>query len=245
MRNTISPSRKSAFAAAILAIGLTASLSLAGCSKAKDETAKDTPSTQKNAPVTKPASGTETPTPPNTAAAENSLAGAAGTYDIDAGHSHVLFRITHLGVSSSYGQFIKIGGTFTLDADPAKSSVELTIDAASIFTADKKRDEHLKSPDFLNVQQFPTITFKSTSVKALDEKKYEVVGDLSLHGVTKPVTVTMEHIGAGVSPADNKTFLTGFEGEFTIKRSEFGMNYMPGALGEDIRVIVAVEGARQ
>lgn len=170
---------------------------------------------------------------------------AAGTnYDVDKSHSAILFRVKHLGIGYTYGHFRDFSGAFTLDeATPASSSVEFTVKLDSVDTNDEKRDQHLKSPDFFGVNQFPTMTFKSTSVKKGEDGKYAVTGDLSLHGVTKSVTITMAKTGEGDDPYGNHR--VGFEGIFQVKRSEFGMDKMLQAAGDDIRIIVAVEGIRK
>src|SRR5262249_11217423 len=103
-------------------------------------------------------------------------------------------------------------------------------------------DQHLKGPDFFNVKQFPTMSFKSSKMKAVDARTYEVTGDLTLHGVTRPVTVTLERIGTAKGMGGETR--TGFETTFTIKRSDFGMKYMIPAVGDEVKVIVAVEGVQ-
>lgn len=163
-------------------------------------------------------------------------------YKIDNVHSAVLFRVKHLGVSYCYGRFNEIEGKFSL-ADDANNSIEVTIKADSIDTNDKKRDEHLRNPDFFSVKQFPTITFKSKEFKKVGTNKYKVTGDLSLHGVTRTISVDLDHVGTGKDPWGGMR--TGFEGSFEVKRSEYGMNYMPDGLGEDIRITVALEGIKQ
>lgn len=168
-------------------------------------------------------------------------AAAGGNYEIDPVHSTVIFQCKHLGTSWAFGRFDKISGTFQLDADkPEKSMVDVTIDAASINTADAKRDGHLKSPDFLDVKQFPTATFKSKSVAKKGDHVYAVTGDLTLHGVTKSVTLEMEHTGAIDHPKMGKK--TGFFGTLTISRSAYGIAYMPDGLGDDVKLMLSVEG---
>ncbi len=218
----------------------------AGCKK--DDKSKKNDKSGEKAP--KPAADTditpkpgEQPAPPP--AAKNSLADAAGTYELDPGHSVALFRVKHFGVSYVHGRFNKVTGTMVLDPDLGKTSVNIEVTADSVFTALKKRDDHLRSPDFLNSKQFPKITFTSESVRAAGEKKYEVSGELDLHGVKKPVKATFEHVGAAAHPMDPNAFLTGFEGTFTVKRSDFGMNYMQGGLGDEVVITVAVEAKRK
>ncbi len=199
-----------------------------------------------NATATSPAKAAKPPVKKGDAPAKKgvpTLADAKGSYKIDPGHSVAVFAVSHAGLSTSYGRFNKMSGALTVDADAAKSSIELEIDAKSIFTADRKRDEHLLGPDFFNVAQFPTITLKSKSITAVGDGQYTIKGDLTLHGVTKEVSTTMKHVGAGEFAMD-KSFRTGFEGEFRIKRSDFDMKNMIGPVGDDVRVIISIEAIR-
>jgi len=117
------------------------------------------------------------------------------------------------------------------------------VKADSLDSANADRDKHLKGPDFFNVKQFPTLAFKSTRVRALGDKDYEVTGDLTFHGVTRPVTVKLERIGTGKGMRGETR--TGFEATFAIKRSDFGMKYLIPAVGDEVRIIAAVEGIRE
>ncbi|MDQ7007169.1 MAG: YceI family protein [Acidobacteriota bacterium] len=167
---------------------------------------------------------------------------AADTYKIDPVHTNVIFAIEHLGVSKFHGRFNDVSGTFTIDkADPAASSIHLEIKAASVDTHSEKRDNHIKSPDFFNVRQFPVITFKSTKVSAKG-KTWTISGDLSFHGVTRNITVDFHLIGEGKDPWGN--YRAGGTVRFTIKRSDFGMKYMQGPLGDEVEIIVNIEGIR-
>src|SRR5581483_4599612 len=149
-----------------------------------------------------------------------------------------------LNIGYAYGRFNDLSGTVVVDEQkPANCAFDLTVKADSIDTANAKRDGHLKSPDFLNVKEFPTITFKSKEVKPLKANAYEVTGDLTLHGVTKSVKVQLNRTGAGAYPYGGQG--VGFETNFSIRRSEFGMTGMPGALGEDIWLIVSFEAAKK
>ena len=148
-----------------------------------------------------------------------------------------------MGVTDFYGAFKQVSGTVSLDAaDPAKSSVELTIPVESVDTRNEKRDQHLKSPDFFNAAQFPTITFKSTKVEA-NGGIYKVTGDLTLHGVTKPLTVEFKK--GGESKGQKGEVKTGGETHFAIKRSDFDMKFMAGPLGDDVNIILSLEGAKE
>ena len=165
----------------------------------------------------------------------------AETFEVDPVHSVVIFRIKHLNVSAFYGRFNEVKGSFTVD-DGGAGAVDITIVAASVDTANARRDGHLKSPDFFSAKQFPEITFKSKSLKKLEGNRYEAKGTLSLHGVSKEITVALERIGSGEAM---NAYRTGFEGTFTIKRSDFGMKWRLDMLGDEIRVIMGIEGMRK
>jgi polyisoprenoid-binding protein YceI len=182
------------------------------------------------------------------AAAVLTLAGAAVaapvTYKVDGAHSFVVFKVVHLNVANAYGRFNDVTGTVVADEEaPEKGSIDIQIKAESIDTGNEKRDQHLKGPDFLNTQQFPMVTFKSKSIKKTSDKEYEVTGDLSMHGVTKPVTAKLVKIGEGKGMRGE--YRAGAEARFQVKRSEFGITYMPEGLSEEVDVIVALEGIRQ
>jgi polyisoprenoid-binding protein YceI len=176
--------------------------------------------------------------------APHPLSSAADTYTIDPVHSSVTFRVKHLGVSYSFGRFDEIAGSFTLDAEKAENSkVSVEVKTGSVDTGNGKRDAHLKSPDFFDAKQFPTATFTSTSVKSAGDKKYSVTGDLALHGVTKPITIEMELVGRGEGMRGEQ--LAGVFGTVTLKRSDFGINYMPDGLGDDVLLTVSFEGDKK
>ncbi len=168
---------------------------------------------------------------------------AADEFAVDPMHSGVNFKISHLGLSWIHGRFDNYSGSFTLDgADPGKSSFTLTIKTESIDTNNSKRDDHLRSPDFFNAKQFPAITFKSTAVKPAKDG-YEVTGDLTLHGVTKPVTFTL--LGGRKAEFPKGVQRTGFSTELVLKRSEFGMTKFGEMLGDDVHVAVSFEGTKK
>jgi polyisoprenoid-binding protein YceI len=165
------------------------------------------------------------------------------TFKVDPVHSSIVFGIKHFGVTDFYGDFKDISGTVTLDtADASKSSVELTVPVASLDTRNEKRDQHLKSPDFFNAAQFPAITFKSTKIEGAGDT-YKVTGDLSIHGVTKPITVDFKKGGEG--KGGKGEVRGGGETRFTIKRSDYDMKFMAGALGDDVNLILSLEGVKQ
>jgi polyisoprenoid-binding protein YceI len=169
-----------------------------------------------------------------------SLCFAGETYQADTIHSSVVFRVKHMNTSYAWGRFNDITGTFSIDkANLAESKLDFKVKTDSIDTANAKRDQHLKGPDFFNVVQHKTISFVSKSVTPVGES-YEVNGDLTLHGVTKPVTVKVSPTGEGAGPMGGK--IAGIEATFTIKRSEFGMNKMVGPVADDVWVTVSVEG---
>ncbi|MDI1290457.1 MAG: YceI family protein [bacterium] len=166
---------------------------------------------------------------------------SAAAFNVDGGHSSVVFKIKHQKVANFYGRFNDVSGTFVLDAaTPESSAIEIKVVSDSVDSANAKRDQHLKSADFFSVKEFPEITFKSTSTKKVSDGVYEVTGDLAFHGVTKAITAKVTDTGTGEGRGGSK--IAGMEATFTIKRSEFGMNFMPGGLGEEVDLIVALEG---
>jgi polyisoprenoid-binding protein YceI len=167
------------------------------------------------------------------------------TYRVDPVHSFVLFRVKHMNTAYAYGRFNSFSGTIVVnEQDPSKSSVEFEIDANSIDTGNSQRDDHLRSPDFFNVRQYPKITFKSTSIRRINANTFEVKGDLTMRGTTRPLTVRVTYVGKGRNPRGQE--IIGFETTFTIKRSEFGVSYgLNGGLSDEVRVTIAVEAVRQ
>jgi len=175
-----------------------------------------------------------------------SLSLAADTYEVDPVHSFVIFRCLNLAQASSvfiYGRFTDIKGRIVVDKDPAKSSVEIVINADSLDTGVPDRDKHLKSPDFLNTKQFPTITFKSKKVEAIGKNRFRVTGDLTLHGVTRPITVTVTKVGEGKNFKGMQVI--GFETTFTIKRSDFGMKGLMNVAADEVTLTIAIMGIRK
>ncbi len=165
---------------------------------------------------------------------------AATTYTVDTVHSAVIFSTTHMNTSRAYGRFNDITGTFTIDMEkPETSKVEIEIKVESVDTANSGRDDHLRGPDFFDVKEFPMATFASSSVKKIDDKKWNVTGPLNLHGVKKDVTIALELTGEGKGREGEA--LIGFHGTFQIKRSDFGIKYGLGMLGDTVDLIVSVE----
>lgn len=172
--------------------------------------------------------------------AQDAAADEVGSYKIDKTHSYALFRITHLNVGANYGMIQEPTGTFEQTADGIK--VEAVLEVDKIDTANEARDKHLKGPDFFNAKQFPQMSFKSTASKKV-EGGYEVTGDLTIKGTTKPVTVTLKKVGAGKGMKGE--FRVGYETEFVVNRLEYGITWNPGAVGNDVKVILAFEAVKQ
>lgn len=178
------------------------------------------------------------------AVASLSPAVAADTYEFDPAHSTIGFRIRHL-FSDVSGRFNKFSGKIVYDeAAPEKSSVDVTIQADSIDTANAKRDAHLKNPDFFDVEKYPELTFKGKKVEKKDAKTFVVTGDLTIHGVTREVPVTVEFLGKGKG-MDGEP-VSGWGASITIDRNEFGVTYnglVEGSeiLGDEVKIDIQVE----
>lgn len=177
------------------------------------------------------------------------LAAAAGTWVIDTAHTNIGFSARHAMVAKVRGAFDDFAGSFTIDGDNlSASTAELTIQAASIGTKNADRDAHLKSPDFLDVESFPTITFTSTAVE-VDGNDITLTGDLTIHGVTKSVEVAYEFVGLSQDPWGNTK--AGFEGSTKISRKEFGLVYNAALetggvlIGDEIKIELDVEATKQ
>lgn len=167
----------------------------------------------------------------------------AAEYAIDTAHSSALFKVKHLDTAYFYGMFKDVSGTVSFDpANAGAASIDVTIASASVDTRSENRDNHVKSPDFLNAKQFPTITFKSKSVKASGDR-LEVTGDLTLHGVTREITVQAERTGGGTHPRSGKE-IVGFHASFTVDRTAHDMNFMVGPLGPEIEFVLSIEAAK-
>lgn len=170
------------------------------------------------------------------------------SYTIDKSHSEALFQVRHL-VTRVRGRFDDFEGTLNFDAgNPGASSVSVTIQATSIDTNEKDRDTHLRSADFFDVEKFPQVTFKSTSITGSGEN-YRVVGDLTIHGVTKEVTLPATFLGTAKDPWGNDR--VGFESELTINRKDFGLNWNTALeaggflVGDDIKISLSVQAIEQ
>ena len=169
---------------------------------------------------------------------------AAENYTIDSVHSYVLFKINHLNIGNSHGRFDDPRGSFTWDdANPANSRFELELQAVKVDTDNEKRDKHLRGPDFFSADQHAVISFKSTAIKPVKPDTFEISGMLTMLGQNHPLTVTAVHTGHGKDPWGN--YRRGFETTFTIKRSQWGMDFMLSGLSDDVEITVSVEGVRQ
>lgn len=164
------------------------------------------------------------------------------SYTIDPAHTYPYFKISHLGFSTMMGRFNKTEGKLTFDEKKGTGSVEITIDANSVDTAHEKRDKHLRSPDFLNTGEFPTITFKSTKANVKDGKG-KVDGNITIMGVTKPITLNVTAMKCGVHPF-NKKDVCGFDATAKLKRSDFGIKYGLPAIGDDMELMFEVEAVK-
>jgi polyisoprenoid-binding protein YceI len=164
-----------------------------------------------------------------------------GSYKIDPVHSQALFTVGHLGVAKFTGRFDTLKGEIA--ADGSGGSVKAEIDTASVNTGSAARDTHLRSPDFFNAAQFPKITFESTAVNLPASGDGTMNGNLTLHGVTKPVTFKLSHVGAAKDPWGG--YRSGYVASGVIKRSDFGMKFMIGALSDEIEVRLNIEAVKQ
>ena len=165
---------------------------------------------------------------------------AAESYTIDPAHTYPYFSVSHLGFSTMQGRFEKSSGKVTLDRAAKKGSVDISIEASSINTAWAKRDEHLRGPDFFNTAEYPTVTFKSSTVKFKGDAPSSVEGNLTMLGVTKPVTLTIHSFNCGTHPMSKKD-LCGADASTQIKRSDFGMKFALPNVGDDIKLVFEVE----
>ncbi len=167
----------------------------------------------------------------------------AADYDLDVGHSFVQFRIQHLGYSWLYGRFNTFTGSFSYDeADSSANMINLEIDTASVDTNHAKRDDHLRSADFLDVAKHPTASFKSTGYSGSDAEGV-LEGELTLMGVTKPVKIDVRKMGAGPDPWGGER--VGFEGTTVINRKDFGMAKTLGPKGWELEMTLGIEGIKK
>jgi len=163
----------------------------------------------------------------------------AGAYTLETSHARVLFATSHMGFSTWYGDFT--GATGTLSLDPkniAAAKLEVSIPTASVTTTNAKLDEELKSPAWFDAATYPTITFKSTKVTPTGPTTAQVTGDLTFHGVTRPVTLDATFKASGVNPM-NKAYTVGFEVKGALKRSDFGVKTYVPLIGDDVDLTIS------
>lgn len=173
-------------------------------------------------------------------------ANAADNYKIDPNHTNILFIVDHLGFANMIGQFQSFEGSFTFDGKSLEgASVKLTVKTDSVDTDHEARDKHLRSPDFFNVQEFPEMTFVSTGFESTGEKTAKMTGDLTLLGVTKPLTLDLTFNKADKFPMDPNVFIAGFSAKGTINRLDYGMKYAAGAIGDNVGLWIEAEGIKQ
>lgn len=171
----------------------------------------------------------------------------SGTYafDQEGAHQFITFKISHLGYSWLYGRFNDFDGEFVYDAEnPGNSSVSVTVDTASIDSNHAERDKHLRSDDFLDVSEFPEASFTSKRVEVDDDGEADIIGDLTLHGVTREITLDVEMLGHGEDPWGG--YRMGFEAETEFNLDDFGIPYEKlGEASRQVELIISVEGIRQ
>jgi polyisoprenoid-binding protein YceI len=173
---------------------------------------------------------------------------AAENYMIDPAHTSIVFSVSHAKLSYTYGFFRKAAGAYILDkTNPANSRFRLTIDADSLDTNHAERDKHLRSADFFDVQRFPSIDFESTSCTAARGQDgsviYQVTGNMTIHGVTRQITLPLKMLGEGKGPFGDQR--SGFLCQVDLKRSDFGMTNLLNMVGDSIGITVSFEGMLQ
>ena len=168
-------------------------------------------------------------------------AAAPESFTIDPDHTFPSLEVMHFGTSIYRGKFTKSSGKVTLDRAAKTGTVDIQIDPASIDMGHEKLNGHMKSKDFFDIAQFPTVTFKATSMKFDGDKVVEVPGELTLHGVTRPVTLTVNLFNCYTNPM-MKREVCGGDASVTIKRTDFGVKYgTPGPVGDDVKLQIQVE----
>jgi polyisoprenoid-binding protein YceI len=170
----------------------------------------------------------------------------SGTYafDKEGAHQFITFKISHLGYSWLYGRFNDFDGEFVYDAEnPENSTVTVTIDTASVDSNHAERDKHLRSDDFLHVSEFPQATFKSKRVVVDDDGEADIIGDFTLRGVTREITLEAEMLGHGEDPWGG--YRMGFEAETEFRLKDFGIPMDLGEASETVEIKISIEGIRQ
>lgn len=170
---------------------------------------------------------------------------APENYKIDPTHTLPSWEVSHLGFTTQRGRFNSTSGTIALDRAAKSLTVDVTIDANSLSTGIDKLDQHLRAEDFFDTAKYPTITFKSTGAKFSGDRPAAVTGNLTMHGVTKPVTLTVTHFSCGPHPFMKNLEVCGANTTTTLKRSDFDIKYGLPAVGDEIKLLIPVEGHKQ
>lgn len=174
-----------------------------------------------------------------------SAAAQVQTWQIDPNHTAAQFSVRHMGISTVRGAFTKVSGSAQYDpSNVSKTSIDATIDASSVDTRVSTRDDDLRSPNYFDVAKYPTITFKSKSVQAAGEGKLKIVGDLTIHGVTKEVTLDVDGPSAPVTDPKGNSHL-GASANTKVNRKDFGVGGSSNMVGEDITITIDVELVRK
>lgn len=180
------------------------------------------------------------------------LAGSAlaepARYTLDPEHVSVGFLVDHVGYAKVLGMFRKVEGSFTFDETTGSlTEVDIVIDAASVFSNHRKRDEHLKSADFLNSREFPTLRFRAAQASRSGERDFTIQGELELLGVTRPVTLSARWNKSAPYPFGSRPYVVGISARGSFRRSEFGMSYSVdnGWVGDEVALIVELEARRE
>ena len=169
-------------------------------------------------------------------------ASAQDTWQLDPAHSAAQFSVRHLGISTVRGTFTSMSGSVQLnEADLTRSSAEVTIEATSVDTRVEKRDNDVRSPKFLDVQKFPTISFKSKRVEALGPEKFKMTGDLTIHGVTKEVVLDVDGPSQAVNDPHTGQQRRGASATTTINRQDFSVSGAPGVVGDAVTITLDIE----
>ena len=168
-----------------------------------------------------------------------------GTYAVEPQHTQVLFGVSHMGFTTYYGYFSDASGVLTLSTkDPSASTLQVQVPVSTVSTQSEKLTGELKDADWFNAAKFPTMTFVSTAVQPTGPDSAQVTGNLTLHGVTRPVTLAVHFVGAGVNPLDKK-YTVGFQASGRIKRSDFGMTTYVPLIGDQVELTLIGAFERQ
>ncbi len=168
----------------------------------------------------------------------------AGTYTVDPDHTQIIFAVSHLGFTTYYGQFTNASGSLELSpADPAGSRLAITLPTASVFTSSAKLTEELRGAEWFDAVRYPEVTFRSTRVTPTGPASADIAGDLTLHGVTRPIVLKARFVGAGSNPVDG-SYDAGFSATTSIKRSEFGVTKYVPLVGDEVDLTISGAFAR-